>query len=139
MSQSIYSHPLYRIYRREVVDINVFIINIKNGSDGDSVEFALIVTTSPDGTSLLKPESIEACLKVRSRGESTFTFITSFIQSGEDKLRAAGFSSISYKYDVIETSENHGSGGLSGGAIAGIVIVVIFVVVAVGAVAAFIL
>jgi hypothetical protein len=108
--------------KREEVEVNVFITNIKNSSDGNAVEFAVFITTAQDGSSLLKPESIESCLK-----------------SGEDKLRAAGFPDLSYEYSVAETSGGRGNGGLSGGAIAGIVIVVIFVVVAVGAVAAFIL
>jgi hypothetical protein len=108
--------------KREVVEVNVFITNIKNSSDGNAVEFAVFITTTQDGSSFLKPESIESCLK-----------------SGEDKLRAAGFPDLSYEYSIAETSGGGGDGGLSGGAIAGIVIVVIFVVVAVGAVAAFIL
>ena len=44
--------------------MNVFITNIKNSSDGNAVEFAVFITTTQDGSSLLKPESIESCLKV---------------------------------------------------------------------------
>ena len=120
--------------------MNVFITNIKNSSDGNAVEFAVFITTAQDGSSLLKPESIESCLKVYKRiSFKIITSVMSLVQSGEDKLRAAGFPDLSYEYSVAETSGGRGNGGLSGGAIAGIVIVVIFVVVAVGAVAAFIL
>ena len=51
--------------RREVVNINtenVFITDVKNSSDGKSVQFTLYVTTGDGG--LLKADSVEACLKV---------------------------------------------------------------------------
>ena len=42
-------------------------------------------------------------------------------------------------YSSVGTDKHRGKGGLSGGAVAGIVIAIIFVIVAVGAVTAFIL
>ena len=78
--------PLHRVfffnvYRREVVDIseeNVFITDVENGSDNDSVQFTMFVTTSSDRSSFLKPESIESCLKVRDMLQNISTHYSLF-------------------------------------------------------------
>ena len=71
----------FNVYRREVVDIseeNVFITDVENGSDNDSVQFTMFVTTSSDRSSFLKPESIESCLKVRDMLQNIFTHYSLF-------------------------------------------------------------